>query len=127
MAATVALAGLAAKVDAPPFPGEGASPEDVQLWIVDIMTRVGERLNDKRLVYRADPETRMRLARRGGYFWEPCPICGEHFSGGEWSPASPSLYNSQTSGEMVCPKPECGIESARRNRENGFHLVTLSS
>lgn len=44
MAATVALAGLAAKVDAPPFPGDGAAPEDVQDWIVDIMQRVGFRL-----------------------------------------------------------------------------------
>lgn len=44
MAATVALAGLAAKVDAPPFPGDGAPPEEVQDWIVDIMRRVGSRL-----------------------------------------------------------------------------------
>lgn len=44
MSATVALAGLAAKVDAPAFPGDHASPEDVQEWIVDIMRRVGKRL-----------------------------------------------------------------------------------
>lgn len=42
--ATVALAGLAAKVNAPPFPGDGASADDVQMWIVDIMRRVGERI-----------------------------------------------------------------------------------
>jgi hypothetical protein len=42
--ASVALAGLAAKVEAPPFPGDGASSEDVQSWIVDIMRRVGDRI-----------------------------------------------------------------------------------
>lgn len=44
MSATVAIAGLAAKVDAPPFPGEDASPAEVQEWILDIMRRVGDRL-----------------------------------------------------------------------------------
>lgn len=44
MAATVALAGLAARVEAPPFPGDSAAPEDVQEWIVDIMRRVGSRM-----------------------------------------------------------------------------------
>lgn len=44
MSATVALAGLAAKVEAPPFPGDDATSEDVQEWIVDIMRRVGKRL-----------------------------------------------------------------------------------
>lgn len=48
MSATVALAGLAAKVEAPPFPGDGASSEEVQGWIVDIMRRVGERLATSR-------------------------------------------------------------------------------
>lgn len=58
MSATVALAGLAAKVDAPPFPGETATSEAIQEWIVDIMRRVGHRLatpNDIRLLrYVAD-------------------------------------------------------------------------
>lgn len=44
MSATVALAGLAAKVEAPSFPGDSADPEAIQEWIVDIMRRVGQRL-----------------------------------------------------------------------------------
>lgn len=48
MAATVALAGLAARVDAPPFPGDSAAPEAVQEWIVDIMRRVGDRMPSPR-------------------------------------------------------------------------------
>lgn len=42
--AVVALCGLAAKVDAPAFPGDEASPEDVQEWIIEIMRRVGTRI-----------------------------------------------------------------------------------
>lgn len=58
MAATVALAGLAARVNAPPFPGADADPEAIQDWIVDIMRRVGARMptpNDIRFLrYVAD-------------------------------------------------------------------------
>lgn len=120
MSATVALAGLAAKVDAPPFPGVDASSDAIQEWIVDIMRRVGERLNDPRLVYRADTNRRREWAERFGFFWLPCPICAEYFSGAEHSSASTSLFTSAGSGQIVCPKPGCSIEAARRNRENGF-------
>ncbi len=32
---------------------------------------------------RAEPLRRLR-ARAGGYFWLPCPMCGESFGGHEW-------------------------------------------
>lgn len=54
-----------------------------------------------------------------GYFWLPCPICGEKFGGhekghsiytgaaGGVSPAMP------TGGTMVCP--DCVVEAKKRN------------
>lgn len=26
------------------------------------------------------------IARAGGYFWLPCPLCGQEFGGHEWRP-----------------------------------------
>ncbi len=36
-----------------------------------------------------------------GYFWLPCPICGEEFGGHE---ASGSLMDGWYRGRSVCPK-----------------------
>ena len=46
-----------------------------------------------------------------GYFWLPCPICGENFGGFEWGE---TLYDSWSSGTGVCPA--CGEEALRRNK-----------
>lgn len=50
------------------------------------------------------------IASWGGYFWLPCPICGEHFGGHE---ISGSLMTSWDSGVGVCKN--CFNEAARRN------------
>lgn len=55
------------------------------------------------------------LAFLGGYFWLPCPICGEPFAGFEWG--NGSLAHTPTTGEGVCSKPECEAEAARRSDE----------
>lgn len=47
-----------------------------------------------------------------GYFWLPCPICGEKFGGHEWAD---SLMTSWCSGEGVCP--DCTDEANRRNKK----------
>lgn len=57
-----------------------------------------------------------------GYFWYPCPICGEPFGGHEYRPGSTSLWFAQGRGNVVCPKPACSVEAARRNRAAGFNM-----
>ena len=58
-----------------------------------------------------------------GYFWLPCPICGEYFRGHEGKyqalMVSPSSETSDGSlkGKMVCPKPSCIAEARRLNYE----------
>ena len=47
----------------------------------------------------------------GGYFWLPCPICGENFGGFEWGE---SLMSSWDGGEGVCPA--CSEEADRLNQ-----------
>ena len=49
-----------------------------------------------------------------GYFWEPCPICGEMFGGHEWHQGN-DLMTSLYDGVGVCPN--CGNEARRRNAE----------
>lgn len=52
------------------------------------------------------------VARLFGYFWLPCPICGNNFGGHEWSE---TLYSNYSSGFGTCP--ECVTECKRRNAE----------
>jgi len=50
-----------------------------------------------------------------GYFWIPCPICGEMFGGHEARHTS-SLWVKPYHGKAVCAK--CSAEAVRRNTEN---------
>lgn len=51
-----------------------------------------------------------------GYFWLPCPICGEPFGGHELKDGD-SWYQGNGSGVGVCPKPECSHEAYVRSRK----------
>lgn len=44
-------------------------------------------------------------ANFAGYFWLPCPLCGEYFGGHEWKVGSPnhSIMTSWNTGSGVCP------------------------
>jgi hypothetical protein len=58
------------------------------------------------------------LASLGGYFWLPCPICGEPFAGFEWGhDDDQTLMQTLHSGKGVCPKAACKSETRRRNEE----------
>ena len=48
-----------------------------------------------------------------GYFWLPCPICGQYFGGHESSGIG--LMKDWSSASLVCPN--CKIEANRRNAE----------
>jgi hypothetical protein len=47
----------------------------------------------------------------GGYFWLPCPVCGESFGGQEWAR---DLWIDEYSGCGVCAN--CVEEANRRNK-----------
>ena len=55
-----------------------------------------------------------RFARRHGYFWLPCPLCGEEFGGHEWLkdtdeiPACIRIIDQPGSGMGICPT--CTLE-----------------
>jgi len=50
----------------------------------------------------------------GGYFWLPCPICGEYFGGHEWSTEKGATWwQSPGPGKGVCDN--CIVEAARRS------------
>jgi hypothetical protein len=46
-------------------------------------------------------------AKKNGYFWLPCPVCGEHFGGHEWKY---SIWGSDWGGT---PNPGWGVCSRR--------------
>lgn len=51
-----------------------------------------------------------------GYFWLPCPICGEYFGGHEWRDPRAVLYDDGGGrGTGVCAK--CIPEAQRRNKK----------
>lgn len=49
-----------------------------------------------------------------GYFWLPCPICGEDFGGHEWTHGE-ALMTSWNTGTGVCPN--CVEACKKRNAE----------
>jgi hypothetical protein len=60
------------------------------------------------------------VAWAGGYFWLPCPMCGEMFGGHEIA----NMFTAAVIGEdghayCVCPKPQCNHDAAVRNMSNG--------
>ena len=54
-----------------------------------------------------------------GFFWSPCPICGELFGGHEWDYGN-SLLITQFSGTAVCRN--CGDIARKRNEDNWIML-----
>ena len=51
----------------------------------------------------------MLFAKRHGYFWLPCPLCGEHFGGHEWTthsdkPSSIPVPGQPGLGQGICPE-----------------------
>lgn len=54
-------------------------------------------------------------AQLTGYFWLPCPICGEMFGGHECG--TQSLLKDWYMGDVVCNRPACNEEAKRRNQQ----------
>ena len=60
-----------------------------------------------------------------GYFWLPCPICGEMFGGFESSNYSIKEevefdglgFPVSGHGTIVCSNPACAVEATKRNYE----------
>jgi len=69
-------------------------------------------VEDRRRILRPRWHAWLR-ANVGGYFWLPCPICGDKFSWRECG--STSLMVSAGSGLMVCERLSCEWEAQRRN------------
>lgn len=52
-----------------------------------------------------------------GYFWLPCPVCGEPFGGHEAHRHTEAVLCEDGHAYCVCPKPECNAEARRRRQE----------
>ncbi len=53
------------------------------------------------------------IAAVGGYFWIPCPVCGEPFGGHEWTESIPE--EGAMGGKAICP--QCADRLALRPRD----------
>jgi len=49
-----------------------------------------------------------------GYFWLPCPLCGEYFGGHEWRTGD-YLFYSDRNASGVCPN--CGEKAKQLSKE----------
>jgi hypothetical protein len=56
------------------------------------------------------------LAWVGGYFWLPCPVCGENFAGFE-----AGRYG--TNGQIACPKESCQAIARRDTQEATIKFI----
>lgn len=63
-------------------------------------------------------------ATLGGYFWQPCPLCGECFGGHEWSGDS-DLATSYGEGIGVCDN--CTAKANRINKKNNWFIPKTRS
>ena len=72
----------------------------------------GKKIKDKRRQPRWLQEL---IASRGGFFWLPCPLCGENFGGHEWSEDS-SLMIQEGFYKGVCDN--CTDKAKRMNKKN---------
>lgn len=67
------------------------------------------------------------IAKAGGFFWLPCPVCGRMFGGNEIRKVfTASLVIADGSRRVVCPDPMCSHDAAVLNIQNG-HDVWLRS
>ena len=48
-----------------------------------------------------------------GYYWIPCPLCGNYYAGYEW--IGETLMETDRSGTGVCYKQECQNKTKRHN------------
>ncbi|GAG45815.1 unnamed protein product, partial [marine sediment metagenome] len=55
-----------------------------------------------------------------GYFWLPCPLCGEMFGGHEWLPGN-TLMSSLSEGHGVCP--DCGDLAREQNAKQSPRYI----
>jgi hypothetical protein len=68
----------------------------------------------KRFLHKLNRIYNFFSANLRGYFWKPCPICGEYFGGHEHSDIT--LMDSTSSGHLVCK--DCSQKAFEANKEN---------
>lgn len=64
-----------------------------------------------------DRESAMQYANRNGYFWLPCPVCGEYYGGQEKSSGGiiTEIHEGWTLDHGVCPNPKCAAKADKIN------------
>lgn len=63
-------------------------------------------------------------ARLNGYFWLPCPVCGEMFGGHEvLDRQTGALIREDGQAFAVCTDPQCSYEAGARNALAGHPIV----
>lgn len=86
------------------WPFEGDYGENYKSHIEAAEREAGERVA-RELFATAKAGHRERFAKERGYFWLPCSVCGENFSGAEASDVA--IWTGHGQGEIVCPKQSC--------------------
>lgn len=60
-----------------------------------------------------------------GYFWQPCPICGNHFGGHEYVSGGSVIYSqgeAWTAAHTICHRPMCHYYAGILNVTNGYRV-----
>lgn len=66
------------------------------------------------------------LAKLGGYFWLPCPVCHEQFAGFECGDFG--VMDNRFAGQAVCKKTACQSVAQKSEEAQGvFRMVEGAS
>ena len=63
-----------------------------------------------------------------GYFWLPCPVCGQMFGGHEIANCfTAALVGKDGRAQRVCPDPQCSHDAAILNMSGGHAQFVRSN
>lgn len=97
--------------------------------MTDLLDRLLEEAARKRAWQRRHRTRRMLAASLRGYFWMPCPLCGEEFGGHEWVGRISLPAEGQGMTQGICPACELdlGLQALAMCERDGHQPMSVLS
>lgn len=97
--------------------------------MTDLLDRLLEEAARQRAWQRRHRTRRMLAASFRGYFWMPCPVCGEEFGGHEWVGRLSLPTSEQGMTQGICPACELdlGLQTLAMCERDGHQPVSVLS
>lgn len=95
--------------------------------MTDLLDRLLEEAAQQRAWQRRHRTRRMLAASLRGYFWMPCPMCGEEFGGYEWVGRISLPAEGQGMTQGICPACELdlGLQALAMCERDGHQPMSV--